>query len=134
MAGAWSYRFRNDPGPYARQETRARSARVGLWGTGDAEIPRNAQIGDGQRARRVSVLLGHDREIHMGAAHFGSEQRQKTRFRRMRDRRWVDGDGSRVQRRADSGDGVVPGEPGTLRGGELLLFVGQAEVHSIPFY
>ena len=68
---------------------------------------RDVQIGDRERAGRVSVLLGHDREIHMGAAHFGSEQLQKTRFRRMRDRRRIDGDRSRVQRRADPGDGSL---------------------------
>ncbi len=28
---AWSYRFRNDRGPYLMQQARARSARLGLW-------------------------------------------------------------------------------------------------------
>lgn len=44
---AWSYRFRRDPGPYARQEAKARSAHVGLWGTGDAEIPRDFRVRHG---------------------------------------------------------------------------------------
>jgi len=44
---AWSYRFRNDPGPYARQETRARTARLGLWNTGQAEIPRDFRVRHG---------------------------------------------------------------------------------------
>ena len=37
---AWSYRFRGDPGPYAGEEARARSARRGLWREG-AELPRD---------------------------------------------------------------------------------------------
>jgi endonuclease YncB( thermonuclease family) len=28
---AWSYRFRRDPGPYAKEEAHARRARLGLW-------------------------------------------------------------------------------------------------------
>ncbi len=70
----------------------------------------------------------------MGAAYFGSEQLQKARFHRMRDRRRIDRDYTRVQRRADFGDGVVAGEPGALGRGELVLFVGQPEVHRSPFY
>lgn len=37
---AWSYRFRGTAGPYATQEARARSARLGLWGQGAALPPR----------------------------------------------------------------------------------------------
>ncbi|BCP05437.1 hypothetical protein MINTM019_28930 [Mycobacterium paraintracellulare] len=70
----------------------------------------------------------------MSAAYFGSEQLQKTRFRRMRDRCAVDSDRSRVKRRADPGDGVVPGKPGPLRRGKLILFVRQPEVHPNAFH
>lgn len=35
---AWSYRFRGDPGPYAREEARARSAGLGLW-SGHVPMP-----------------------------------------------------------------------------------------------
>ena len=35
---AWSYRFHRNPGPYARQEAQARSARLGLW-SGPAPLP-----------------------------------------------------------------------------------------------
>ena len=90
---------------------------------------RDVQIGDRERAQRIAVLLGHDGEIHMGAAYFGSEQPQKARFRGMGDRRRINGDRSRVQRRANPGDGVVLGEPGPLCRGELILFVRQPEVH-----
>jgi endonuclease YncB( thermonuclease family) len=38
---AWSYHFRRDSGPYAQQESRARSARLGLWSTGTAVAPRD---------------------------------------------------------------------------------------------
>ena len=34
---AWSYRFRRDPGPYAREEAQARRAGLGLW-SGDAPV------------------------------------------------------------------------------------------------
>ncbi|HEY8049691.1 MAG TPA: thermonuclease family protein [Ramlibacter sp.] len=44
---AWSYRFRSDPGPYARIEARARSAGRGLWAQGDAEIPRDFRVRHG---------------------------------------------------------------------------------------
>lgn len=44
---AWSYRFRNDPGPYASQEARARTARVGLWGTSNNERPRDFRVRHG---------------------------------------------------------------------------------------
>lgn len=44
---AWSYRFRSDPGPYAREEARARDARIGLWGQGTAESPRNFRVRHG---------------------------------------------------------------------------------------
>jgi endonuclease YncB( thermonuclease family) len=44
---AWSYRFRDDPGPYAREEARARKARRGLWGHDGAEIPRDFRVRHG---------------------------------------------------------------------------------------
>jgi micrococcal nuclease len=44
---AWSYRFRSDPGPYARQEARARSRHLGLWRHADAEIPRDFRVRHG---------------------------------------------------------------------------------------
>jgi len=45
---AWSYRFRKDPGPYAREEARARRSRVGLWGApGDVESPRDFRVRHG---------------------------------------------------------------------------------------
>ena len=44
---AWSYRFRQDRGPYARQEARARAAGAGLWASGDADIPRDFRVRNG---------------------------------------------------------------------------------------
>jgi endonuclease YncB( thermonuclease family) len=44
---AWSYRFRSDPGPYAREEARARARRAGLWGMGSPEPPRNFRVRNG---------------------------------------------------------------------------------------
>jgi micrococcal nuclease len=44
---AWSYRFRRDPGPYAREEARARNAHVGLWNTAGAESPRDFRVRHG---------------------------------------------------------------------------------------
>lgn len=37
---AWSYRYRKDLGPYAREEGQARSARRGLFARNGAELPR----------------------------------------------------------------------------------------------
>jgi micrococcal nuclease len=37
---AWSYRFRGHPGPYARQESSARVAELGLWRSGAPQPPR----------------------------------------------------------------------------------------------
>lgn len=37
---AWSYRFHKDPGPYARQQARAKQARLGLWRSGSPLPPR----------------------------------------------------------------------------------------------
>lgn len=37
---AWSYRFRRDPGPYAREQRLARQARAGLWGAPQPMEPR----------------------------------------------------------------------------------------------
>ena len=44
---AWSYRFRGDPGPYAREEAGARRARAGLWRPGDAQAPRDFRVQHG---------------------------------------------------------------------------------------
>jgi micrococcal nuclease len=41
---AWSYRFRGDPGPYHREETRARSRQLGLWEARDPESPRDFRV------------------------------------------------------------------------------------------
>jgi micrococcal nuclease len=38
---AWSYHFRGDSGPYAKQEARARSARLGLWAANAPMAPRD---------------------------------------------------------------------------------------------
>jgi micrococcal nuclease len=37
---AWSYRYRNSPGPYAAEENNARSARRGVWAVQGAVEPR----------------------------------------------------------------------------------------------
>jgi micrococcal nuclease len=37
---AWSYRFHNDPGPYAKQEARAKTAGLGLWRGSSPVSPR----------------------------------------------------------------------------------------------
>jgi len=37
---AWSYRFHNDPGPYAQQQARAKTAGLGLWRDGSPISPR----------------------------------------------------------------------------------------------
>lgn len=44
---AWSYRFRKDPGPYVRQEARARNAKLGLWGGEAPESPRSFRLRHG---------------------------------------------------------------------------------------
>jgi endonuclease YncB( thermonuclease family) len=44
---AWSYRFRSDPGPYSREEARARAQRLGLWRSGEAESPRDFRVRHG---------------------------------------------------------------------------------------
>jgi endonuclease YncB( thermonuclease family) len=44
---AWSYRFRRDPGPYAREEKRARAQRLGLWALGSPESPRDFRVRHG---------------------------------------------------------------------------------------
>ncbi len=38
---AWSYRFRKDPGRYAKQEAQARSAGLGLWSAAEPLPPRD---------------------------------------------------------------------------------------------
>lgn len=38
---AWSYRWRGKPGPYAAEEALARQARLGLFATGQPELPGN---------------------------------------------------------------------------------------------
>lgn len=37
---AWSYRYRGQPGPYAREESQARARRLGLFRQPRAELPR----------------------------------------------------------------------------------------------
>jgi len=37
---AWSYRFHTDPGPYAKQQARAKKAGLGLWSGGSPVSPR----------------------------------------------------------------------------------------------
>jgi micrococcal nuclease len=37
---AWSYRFHDDPGPYATQQARAKTAGLGLWRGGSPVSPR----------------------------------------------------------------------------------------------
>lgn len=44
---AWSYRFRQDQGPYARQEARARAGRLGLWAD-YADSPRDFRVRHGR--------------------------------------------------------------------------------------
>jgi endonuclease YncB( thermonuclease family) len=44
---AWSYRFRSDTGPYRREEAKARKRRLGLWQTGEAELPRDFRVRHG---------------------------------------------------------------------------------------
>ena len=44
---AWSYRFRSDPGPYARVEAHARGAKRGLWGGDNPEMPRDFRVHHG---------------------------------------------------------------------------------------
>ena len=41
LGHAWSYRYRNDPGPYAQEEQRAREARLGLFAAARAQRPRD---------------------------------------------------------------------------------------------
>ena len=38
---AWSYRYKQDPGPYVREEQRAREARLGLFVSDEAQRPRD---------------------------------------------------------------------------------------------
>lgn len=38
---AWSYHFGRDSGPYSRQESQARRARLGLWSAGGPQAPRD---------------------------------------------------------------------------------------------
>jgi endonuclease YncB( thermonuclease family) len=44
---AWSYKFRRDAGPYRREESNARSKRLGLWDDGDPERPRDFRVRHG---------------------------------------------------------------------------------------
>jgi endonuclease YncB( thermonuclease family) len=44
---AWSYRFRGDRGPYARQEALARDRRLGLWAQSETEPPRSFRVRHG---------------------------------------------------------------------------------------
>ena len=45
---AWSYRFRQDHGPYARDEARARAGRLGLWADTGADSPRDFRVRHGR--------------------------------------------------------------------------------------
>ncbi len=45
--GAWSYRYRRDPGPYAHQESQARSQRLGVFADAQAERPRDFRLRHG---------------------------------------------------------------------------------------
>jgi micrococcal nuclease len=54
MAGrgyAWSYRFRDSPGPYAMQQARAQKAGLGLWRTGAPVSPREFRKRHGSCSR-----------------------------------------------------------------------------------
>ncbi len=44
---AWSYRFHGSPGPYPREEARARTRRLGLWAAGKPELPRDFRVRHG---------------------------------------------------------------------------------------
>ena len=44
---AWSYRFRKDPGPYAREEARAKRIHAGLWKFAGPESPRDFRVRHG---------------------------------------------------------------------------------------
>jgi endonuclease YncB( thermonuclease family) len=44
---AWSYRFRQDPGPYHREEAKARGRRLGLWRGSEPETPRDFRVRHG---------------------------------------------------------------------------------------
>lgn len=44
---AWSYRYRRDPGPYAHQESQARSQRLGVFADAQAERPRDFRLRHG---------------------------------------------------------------------------------------
>jgi micrococcal nuclease len=48
---AWSYRFHNDPGPYAKQQSHARKARLGLWNGESPVSPREFRKRHGSCAR-----------------------------------------------------------------------------------
>jgi micrococcal nuclease len=48
---AWSYRFRNDPGPYARQQAHAKKAGLGLWRGGSPVSPREFRTQHGSCSR-----------------------------------------------------------------------------------
>ncbi len=47
QGGAWSYRYRRDPGPYAHQESQARSQRLGVFADAQAERPRDFRLRHG---------------------------------------------------------------------------------------
>ena len=47
QGAAWSYRYRRDPGPYAHQESHARSQRLGVFADAQAERPRDFRLRHG---------------------------------------------------------------------------------------
>ena len=53
---AWSYRFRENPGPYRHFEARARTAHRGLWADSRAESPRDFRVRHGSCRPVLSAL------------------------------------------------------------------------------
>jgi endonuclease YncB( thermonuclease family) len=47
QGAAWSYRYRRDPGPYAHQESQARSQRLGVFADAQSERPRDFRLRHG---------------------------------------------------------------------------------------
>ncbi len=47
QGAAWSYRYRRDPGPYAHQESQARTQQLGVFADAQAERPRDFRLRHG---------------------------------------------------------------------------------------
>ncbi len=47
QGAAWSYRYRRNPGPYAHQESQARTQRLGVFADAQAERPRDFRLRHG---------------------------------------------------------------------------------------